>query len=174
MNQNMKKRYLYAFLFGLPGIFIAGISSIFVFGALTGILWIYVLGDNPWPSYVEPILASLFILTVLTLWVVAIVIGYIVGRNLEKTPTLSRTHIVISAALTLAFLLLIVFQQWSVGNLGPRPDSALCSDFCSQHGYSGSGTPPEISGNRTCSCYNESGNEVLRIPLDHLDPNFNK
>src|SRR5512133_1062555 len=166
----MKKRYLYTLLFGIPGFFIAGIFSIFVFAALTGILWLYVFGDNTWPAYLEPVLATLFVLAILTLWIASIALGYFIGRKLEKDPTLNRAHILISAGLTLALILLIVFHQWSVGNLGPKSDSTACSDFCTLHGYSGSGTSPEISGDRTCSCYDGSGNEVLRIPLDHLDP----
>jgi len=170
----MKKRYLYALLFALPGLFIAGLAGIFGFAALTGLLWLYVFGDNPWPAYTEPILITFFILTVLGLWMIFIVLGYFVGKGLEKDPALNRTHILISAGLTLLILLFLVFQQWSVGNLGPKSDSAQCSDFCSLHGYSGSGMPPAISGDRTCSCYDDSGNEVLRFPLDHLDPNFGK
>ncbi len=170
----MKKRYLYTLLFGLPGLFIAGAISIFVFGALTGILWLFVLGDNPWPDYVQPVLGALFILTLLVLWIIFIALGYFVGRRLEKDPALNKMHIFISAGLTLAFLLLMVFHQWSVGNLGPKSDSAVCSDFCSQHGYAGSGMPAEISGDRTCSCYDSSGSEVLQIPLDHLDSGTGK
>lgn len=168
----MKKRYLYALLFGLPGLFIAGIVSIFGFAALTGILWLYVFGDNPWPAYIEPILAMLFVMTVLVLWMIFIALGFFIGMRLEKDPAPNRTHILISAGLTLALILFLVFQQWSVGNLGPRSDTAQCSDFCSLHGYAGSGMPSARSGDRTCSCYDDSGNEVLRIPLDHLDPDF--
>ncbi len=170
----MKKRYLYALLFGLPGLIAAGILSVFGFAALTGLLWLFVFGDNPWPVYSEWILSIFFVLTVLVLWMIFIVLGYIIGMRLEKDPTLNRTHILISAGLTLAFILLLVFHQWSVGNLGPKSDSALCSDFCSLHGYSGSGMPAEITGDRTCSCYDDSGDEVLRIPLDHLSPDFGK
>ena len=168
----MKKRYLYSLLFGLPGLFVAGAFSVFLFAGLTGLLWLYILGDNPWPAYVEWVLSGLFVLTTLTLWLGSILIGYVVGRRLESDPALNRFHVLISAGLTLFLILLMVFYQWRIGNLGPRSVSAQCSDFCGLHGYSGSGTPPEISGERTCSCYDEAGNEVLKIPLDHLDPDF--
>ena len=170
----MKKRYLYSLLFGLPGLFVAGVISIFAFGALTGFLWLFVFGDNTWPAYVEPVLAILFVLTLLVLWMIFIVLGYFVGRSLEKDPALNKTHILISIGLTLVILFLMALHQWSVGNLGPKSDSALCSDFCSLHGYAGSGMPAEITGDRTCSCYDSSGNEVLRIPLDHLDSGAGK
>jgi len=165
---------LYALLFGLPGLFVAGLVSIFGFAALTGLLWLFVFGDNPWPAYIEPILAGLFVLTLLVLWMSIIILGYFTGRRLETDPALSRTHILLSVGLTLALLLFVVFQQWSVGNLGPKSASTQCSDFCTLHGYAGSGMPAEITGDRTCSCYDNAGNEVLQIPVDHLYSDFGK
>ena len=170
----MKKRYFYALLFGIPGLFVAGIISILLFGGLIGLLWIFVFGDNPWPSYIERLTAVFFVLAVLILWLVSIGLGYVIGRRLENQPGLSRTHILISGGLTLLFFLLILFQQWSVGNLSPNSDSVLCSEFCTQHGYPASGSPLQNAGGRMCSCFDEAGNETLRIPLDHLDPNFSK
>lgn len=166
----MKKRYLYALLFGIPGLFVAGTVSIFLFGAFAGVLWLFVFGDNPWPSFIEPLTATLFVLAVLFLWVAFIVLGLIVGKRLERDPLVKKSHILLSAGVTVMFLLLILFQQWSVGNLGPESDSLLCSDFCVQHRFSGSGLEPGISDDRICSCYDDSGNEALRIPLDHLSP----
>lgn len=166
----MKKRYLYLLLFGIPGLFVAGIISIFALGAFTGLLWLFVFGDNPWPVSAETILAVLFVVVFLFLWAGIIFVGYWTGRRLETDLALNRTHVFISAGLTLLFLLFMVLYQWRVGNLGPQSDSALCSEFCIQHGYSGSGMPPETSGDRTCSCYDDSGIEALRIPLDHLEP----
>lgn len=166
----MKKRYLYLLLFGIPGLFIAGIISVLLFSAFTGLLWLYVFGDNPWPSYTEIILSTLFVLSVLMIWVATIVLGYIVGKRLESDPVLNRNHVLLSVGLTVAFLLLILFQQWMVGVLGPPSDSVLCSEFCARHGYSGSAMPPRDSGETICSCFDDSGNEVLAIPLDHISP----
>lgn len=166
----MKKRYLYALLFGIPGLFIAGLLSILLFGVLAGILWLYIFGDNPWPSSTETVMSIFFVLTVLAIWVVTIILGYIVGKRLENDPVSNRSHILISAGLTVLFILFMVLYQWRVGNIGPQSDSLLCSEFCVQHGFPGSGMPPEISGDRTCSCYDDTGNEALRIPLDHIAP----
>jgi len=170
----MKKRYLYSLLFGIPGLFVSGIISILAFGAFAGILWLYMLGDDPWPAAAETILSVLFVLMLLTLWMGFIILGYAVGRRLEKIPTLNRSHVLFSAGLTLFFILLMVFYQWQIGNIGPQSNSRLCSEFCTQHGYSGSGMQPERSGDKTCSCYDDSGNEALRIPLDHIDPDATK
>ena len=162
----MKKRYLYSLLFGIPGLFVAGILSILVFGGVMGILWVYVFGDNPWPPFVEMMVSILFVLVALMLWVGFLALGYFVGKRLEKDPALNWIHILISGGLTLLFIVFIVIQQWSVGNLGPKSDSVLCSDFCTQHGYSGSGMQPQTSFHRMCSCFDDSGNEVMTVPLD--------
>jgi hypothetical protein len=165
----MKKRYIYLLLFGIPGLFVAGIASILLFAALTGVLWLYVFGDRPWPPATETVISILFGLFFFLLWIGLLVLGYQVGRRLEREPALKRSHVLIAAGLTVLFLLVILVQQWSVGNLGPRSDTVLCSEFCARHGYSGSGMPPADSGNRLCSCYDDSGNEALAVPLDHLE-----
>ena len=170
----MKKRHIYSLLFGIPGLFVAGIIAIILFGGLAGILWLYVFGDDPWPSYVEQFTAFLFVLVVLGIWIAFIVLGYIVGRSLEADPGMNRTHILISAGVTAMLLLLMFIQQWSTGILGPRSESVLCSDFCIQHGFSGSGAPPDDSGEQTCSCFDATGNETLRVPLDSLIPDVLK
>jgi hypothetical protein len=164
----MKKRYLYSLLFGIPGLFVAGLLSIFVFAAFTGILWLYVFGDNPWPASSETIISALFVVVFGVLWVGLITLGYFIGKKLETGPLVNRNHVLISAALTLMFILLMLFQQWSVGNLGPKSDSLLCSEFCAKHGYSGSGMAPQNPGDRICSCYDAAGNEALTVPLDRI------
>lgn len=170
----MKKRFLYAILFGIPGLFMSGLISLFIFGASLGILWLFVFGDDPWPSSTDTVLVFMLVLIFLLSWVGIIFIGYIVGRRLESTPTLNRNHVLFSAGLTVLFILFIIFQQWSAGNLGPKSDSVLCGDYCVQQGYAGSGMPPRDSGDRTCTCYDSSGNEAIRIPLDEIDLDASK
>ena len=170
----MKKRFLYVLLFGIPGFFVAGITALVLFGASLGVLWLFVFGDNPWPTGTEATLSITFVLVFLTLWFGSMFAGYYMGKRLEKDSALSWAHIFLSLGLTAVLLLLIVFQQWSVGSLGPKSDSVLCSNYCAAHGYSGSGTPPQNSGDRTCSCYDGSGNEVLKVPLDNIKPGGSK
>lgn len=170
----MKKRHIYTLLFGIPGLFVAGVLSIVLFGGLTGILWLYVFGDDPWPSFAGQVISVLFVLAVLGAWLAFILLGYFVGRRLENDPVLNRSHVLVSAGVTALFLLLMVFHQWSMGNIGPRSASVLCSDFCVQHGYSGSGIPPKNSADRVCSCYDSAGTEALVVPLDSLGPDAQK
>ena len=154
--------------------FVSAIASLFVFGGLLGILWIYVFGDNPWPSSIETTLSILFVLAFLLVWAVSISLGYGIGRKLEKDPVLNKQHVLISAGLTAMFILFIVFQQLSVGNIGPKSEGMLCSEYCSSQGFSASGTPSQNSGDRTCSCYDDLGNEVLKTPLDSITPDTPK
>lgn len=170
----MKKRYLYALLFGLPGFFVAGMIALLVFGASMGILWLFVFGDNPWPAGIETTVLILLVVTFLILWVAAIVAGYLIGKRLESDLGVSRLHILLSLGLTAALILFILFQQLSVGNLGPKSADQRCSEYCTTQGYSASGTPPLNSGERTCSCFDNSGKEVLKIPLDKLTPAASK
>src|SRR5689334_8888903 len=119
----MKKRYIYALLFGIPGLFISVISSFFLFGAVTGVLWIFVFGDNPWPASIENIPVILFVLTFLVVWIGLIGAGYWVGKRLENISTLNRSHILLSSGLTILFITLILLRQFSMGNFGPKSDS---------------------------------------------------
>ena len=170
----MKKRYIYSLLFGIPGFFIALIISFIIFGLLAGVFWLFVFGDNTWPSSSGPILTGILILTFLVLWIATIMIGFATGKKLEKDPQLNMSHVLISGGLTLLFILFIVLQQLSVGRLGPKPDSVVCGDYCSLNGYSTSGLPPLESSDRTCTCYDDFGNEAIKIPLDKISSDISK
>jgi len=170
----MKKRYLYSLLFGIPGFLVAAMSSLAIFAAVAGVLWIYVFGDDPWPFLVEGVSGLLFVITFLIFWAVAIAAGYFTGKNLEKVSALNRKHVLASTLLTLVFVIFIVLQQLSLGNIGPKSDTSLCGDFCGQQGYAGSGVPSQDSGLRRCSCFDSSGHEALTVPLDRIDPEVSK
>jgi len=170
----MKKRYLYSILFGIPGFFISLIITMVITAGMLGILWIYFFGDDPWPASAEMIIAIVFGLTFLTVWIASMALGYITGKKLEGDPVLNRSHVLVSGGLTLIFILFIALQQLRVGNIGPKSDDVLCSEYCSGQAYSGSGMPPRNSGDRSCSCFDNSGNEVLKIPMDAIDPDDSK
>ena len=164
----MKKRYIYTLLFLAPGALLALIAAAAISGATAGFLWIFVLGDNTWPTLAERGLALLFPLTFLGLWFAAVVTGFMAGKRLEADPALNKKHILVSIALTVAPLLFIVLHQLRVGNIGPKPDSLVCGDFCAEKGYSTSGMPPRDSGDRSCICYDGNGNELIKVPLEDL------
>lgn len=164
-RRQLKKRYIYAFLFGAPGFFLSLIISILVFGVTAGIFWLYIFGDDPWPRVAERILPASFILTFLVLWIGAIITGFITGKALEREPALNKNHVVVSAIATIAPIALLVFHQFRVGNIGPKPASIRCSELCLAKGFVASGTPPRDSGVMTCSCFNQYGQEAVKIPM---------
>lgn len=165
----MKKRYLYALLLGVPGLLVSGMIALVLFGGLVGALWLFVFGDNPWPPFTETILTILLVLVFLSLWIASILIGYRVGKKLESDPVVNWTHILIAGGFALLFILAIVLQQFSVGNLGPKSDSRLCMDFCIHNGYSASGVNSPNSDDHTCTCFDRSGNEALKVPWNRID-----
>jgi hypothetical protein len=81
---------------------------------------------------------------------------------------LNKNHILISSGLTFIFILFIVIQQFKVGNLGPTSAGEICMEFCTRQGYSASGMPAEISGARSCSCFDDTRNEGLKVPMDSI------
>jgi hypothetical protein len=170
----MKKRYLYSLLFALPGFVISLVMAFAVFGAAAGFLWLFVFGDNNWPDSTEKILPVLLVLTFLVLWIASIAAGYVTGKKFEADPELNKKHLLASAGLTIAPILFIVLYQLQVGNLGTKPDSVLCSDFCLGKGYSFSEMPPKNSGDKGCVCLDASGKEALRVPLAKIFPEERK
>lgn len=165
----MKKRYLYLVLLSIPGFIVSGIISFVFCGILLGVLWIFVFGDNPWPISIEKIMPIVFALIFLPLWLACLASGFFIGKRLEKDPVLNKKHILLAIIVTILPILFIVFQQFSVGNLGPKTDGQRCSDYCRQNGYVASSIPPLNSGERTCSCLDPSGSEIIKVPLQSID-----
>ena len=166
----MKRRYVYSILFGVPGFIASLIVAVIVSGFGAGVLWLFVFGDNPWPAFIDKLFPALFVFVFLMAWLTFLITGYMVGRRVEQNPTLNKRHVLASIGVTSVLILFIVFQQASVGNMGPKSDSVRCSDFCSQKGYFASSMPPRDSGERSCSCLDGSGHEILKVPIDSIAP----
>ena len=164
----MKRRYIYSILFGVPGFFISLIISFVAFGFTAGVLWLFVFGDNPWHSLIEKTLPLLFVFVFLIVWFACLITGFIVGKQFEQNPKLNKKHILASTGVTIIFILFIVFHQVSIGNIGPKSEGERCSEFCSQKGYSTSSIPPRDSGERSCSCLDNSGLESIKVPIDSI------
>jgi len=41
----------------------------------------------------------------------------------------------------------------------------LCSEFCRNKGFAGSGTPPRNAGEATCICFDTQGREAVKVPM---------
>jgi len=161
----MKMRYLYVVLFSVPALLSAIIISFLLFGAAAGVLWIFVFGDNPWPSSVSTILTASLVLAFVTLWVALMSAAYVVGKKQEKQAGLNAKHVLAAAGATALLMLLVISYQWRVGNTGTKSDGVLCSTFCWDKGFPSSGMPPRDAGVATCSCFDTQGRETVKAPM---------
>jgi hypothetical protein len=164
----MRRRHLYVLMFSVPGLFASLLLSFAVFGAAAGTLWLFVYGDNPWPSVANPILMIVFAVTAVTSWLALMRLAYAAGRRAEGSESLNRAHVLGAVLATVALPLVALFHQWRVGNIGPRTDGEACMDFCSTKGFNASAMPPRISGARTCICLDAQGREAATLPIDEV------
>ena len=164
----MKKRYIYSLLFLVPGLFVSLLITSAVFAVAFGALWLYVFGDSAWPAWSGHAMSVLMLVVFSGLWIGAIVTGYVVGKKLEDRPGLDVTHFWISLGATLLPIVIVLLHQLSIGNLGPRSDGQLCSEYCSDLGYAASSMPSRDSGERTCSCLGRHGEVEMTLPIGEL------
>lgn len=155
-------------MFSAPSFLASIIISVVLFGAATGVLWLFVLGDNPWPSSANIMLMVMLILSCIALWVAFISVAYKAGKKQETRAAINAKHVVTSVSATAMLLLLIVSHQWSVGNIGTKSDSVLCSEYCRDQGFAGSGMPPRNTGVETCSCLDAQGREATKVPIEQV------
>lgn len=164
----MKKRYLYVLLFSAPALLAAVIIATVLFGAVAGLLWIFVFGDNPWPPTADTVLTAVLVLACTALWLAMLYAAYVVGKKQEAQATLNTRHVMIAVGVTVLLVLLAVAHQWRVGNLGPKSNGELCADFCRDQGFAGSGMPPRDAGAATCSCFDAQGREAMKVPMGEI------
>jgi hypothetical protein len=163
----MKRPHLYLLLFGVPALVAALLAGFAVLAAAAGVLWLFVYGDDPWPQPAEASLVALFASVSLAVWAVLLRRAYLAGEQDERAGTpLKPGRLAATAAGATALLLALVgLHQWRVGNIGPVPDSVVCSDFCTARGFAGSSMPPRDAGTPTCTCLDDGGGNALTVPM---------
>ena len=162
----MKRRYVYLLLFALPAAIAAALFSVTIFGIITGALWVFVLGDDPWPKWIGTGVGLLAALVFLVVFALILKVAFEAGKRQEAATKLSSVHVGYSLAATVALIALIIAHQYTVGNLGKPSNSILCADYCRAKGFNTSRMPPEDEGNRLCGCLDSNGSEVITVPLD--------
>jgi hypothetical protein len=160
-----QRRYLYVLLFALPALLVSTIAGTMMLAASAGVLWLFVLGDNPWPPVTDALLGAVFIVGTAALWVALLFVAYTVGKQEEARPTFNTGHVALSIGATVVLVAVIAMRLTGLGGSAGRGDSEVCADLCRAQGFAASGTPPRDSGNRTCSCYDAQGRETRRVPL---------
>jgi len=164
----MRRRYSYVLFFAVPAFLASLVVSGLLFGAGAGALWLFVFGDNPWPSAAGNVLAGGFIVVFVACWIGLLSAAYIAGKKHEDSSAFDARVIWASSGATALLALLVFAHQRSVGNIGPKDDGILCAEFCQAKGYSGSGMPPRNSGDTTCSCFDAKGKEAVKAPIGEV------
>jgi hypothetical protein len=80
----MKKRYIYSLLFGVPGFVVSLLVAFILFGFVAGVFWLYVYGDDAWPSSAETILPVLLVMSFLILMIMSNNQGHICIARLNR------------------------------------------------------------------------------------------
>ncbi|MDP3761157.1 MAG: hypothetical protein Q8R01_11655 [Ramlibacter sp.] len=163
----MKQRHLYLLLFSVPALIGALLAGFVVLAGAAGGLWLFVYGDNPWPGAAEAALVALFAAVSLAVWAVLLRRAYLAGEQHEQAgdPPKAGRLAIAAAGITALLLILVGLHQWNVGNIGPKPGSVVCSDFCASRGFAGSSMPPRDAGTPTCTCVDAGGRDALTVPL---------
>jgi hypothetical protein len=164
----MKGRHLFLLVYAVPALLASVAVALALSGALAGALWLFVFGDNPWPSWAGKVLVALTVLAFAATWAALLAWAYAAGKGREQAKAPMTRNVAVAAGMTALLLLLGLGYQWRVGNIGPKDDDALCSDFCRDKGFAGSGTPPRNQGVFTCSCFDAQGRETLKVPMNQV------
>lgn len=167
----MRRRYAYVLLFALPALLAAAIAAVLVGAAAAGGMWLFVFGDNPWPAAASTALTVLFLVVGVATWAGLLSVAYAFGKKQEERAMSVLRPAAAAVGAMVILVLLIVFQQWRVGNLGPKSVDALCSDYCRERGFTASATSPRDSGDLTCGCFDGQGQEAMKVPIGQVTPN---
>lgn len=160
----MKRRYLYMLMFSVPAFLFSAIFTVVLIAATTGVLWIFVFGDNEWPSFVNSAMSALMFVVFGLACLALLSAAHIWGKREETSAVLNKSHVFAAAGSSIGLVLLALLHQLSVGNIGPEHDSIVCSDFCISRNFNGSGTFPD----GTCRCFGTDGGETLVSSLKQL------
>jgi hypothetical protein len=160
----MKRRYLYPLMYSVPALVVSAIFTAVLTGAVWGLLWLFVFGDDTWPPFVERSAPILMFVVLATGWVWLLWAAYAWGKRQEIHVRLNMAHAYLAAGSTAALVLLVFLHQLSVGNIGPPPDPVLCAEFCAARSFGSSRVPHD----GTCRRYRADGGEALNVSIDSL------
>ena len=164
-DNQWRRRHIYVLLFAVPALLVSIIAATMLLAASAGFLWLFGLGDNPWPTTADTMLGAVFLLGGVGLWLGLLSAAYVVGKRQEYRPAMNAWHVVLSIGATVVLASAIAARMMETNALGTRSDSLVCADFCRTEGFAASGTPPRNSGDRSCICYDAHGREAKRLPL---------
>lgn len=161
----MKRRYLYALMYSVPAFIFSVVFMVVITAAIAGVLWLFVFGDNPWPTFVDRYSPIFMVGGLATVWLTLLWGAFTWGKRQEAYSSLNMKHVYLAAGSTATLVLSIFLHQLSVGNIGPKPDVIVCVDFCTAKKFPASRSP----GDGTCRCYDDFGrHEALSTSMSQV------
>jgi hypothetical protein len=161
----LKRRHLYVLLFAVPALLASIVAAALVLAVLAGALWLFLLGDDPWPPFVRTLLGAAAVLVGAVLWLALLWVAWAAGKRQEDRRSLNPAHVAFAVGATVVLTAVIGGHLTGKSLLHPRTDSLACADACRAEGFTNSGTSPRDSGDRSCRCYDAEGREAKRIDL---------
>jgi len=152
-------------MFAVPSLLVSVVAAALTTAAFAGALWLFVLGDDPWPSASGVALGVVAVVVGVGLCFGLLSAAYATGKKEEGRASLNRQHVLLAVGVTVVLGALIAGRTMGVGVTGTRSDSQICADLCLAEGFAGSGMPPQDSGDRTCTCYGNDGREAMEVAL---------
>jgi hypothetical protein len=155
-------------LFAVPIALAAMVVAFVAFGMAAGSIWLFVAGDNAWPAGTDTVLVAVFVLAFAGTAAALVRLAYIAGKRREGEESGNARPALVAGGATALLVLAMAAYQWHVGNIGPKVDSLVCSEYCAAKGFSGSSMPPRNAGTATCGCIDAHGHEAIRTPMDRI------
>ena len=114
----MKARYSYPLLCLPLSAMFAGIIAVVFVAVAAGAMWIFIYGDNEWPTAADHFVMALSILVFALVLAALLRALYGLGKRREPGGGLTRKHVLVATATTILVPLLIMLRQWSIGATG--------------------------------------------------------
>lgn len=152
----------------MPIALASAVVALVAFGGAAGFLWLFVAGDSAWPPVTDTILVVVLVLAFAACAAALTRLAYAIGKKREGEGAGSAKPAFAAGGATVLLLLAMAAYQWHVGNIGPKADSIVCSEYCVGKGFSGSSMPPRDSGAATCSCIDAQGREAITTRMEDI------
>lgn len=160
----MRRRYQYLLLFAVPSV-IAAFLTLFIVAAIGyGVMWLFIYGDNEWPAAAKNFVLFCAAIIALGVLLALCFASYTFGKRQESGPSRFGRHAVVAGGIAVSLVVLAALHQLSVGNIGPKPDSVVCVEYCSAQNVNVSKTP----GDGSCLCLDDFDAVVLKVDLQRL------
>jgi ABC-type Fe3+ transport system permease subunit len=101
------------------------IAAVLAAAAGAGVMWIFIYGDNPWPSEANTLLVAGAATIAALVLAGLLAVSYRVGRAREVSGGVRRSHVFVALGLSIGLPLLVLVHQWQVGNLGNLGNSRV-------------------------------------------------